>query len=240
MKSTESTCRNPECGKLYFKFKTTDKYCSFDCSKKCEKPPNLKLAPISKPITPKCKVCREKFTPKRQSTEPTCDNYDCKVKYATEYAKKLGLQNAKDLRAKKFKEKRETIEKLKTLSQLESEAKKSFQKWVRLRDKGKPCISCGTPKENDRAGGHFYSAGMYSGLMFNPDNCHSQCNTHCNRYLSGNLLEYRKGLLSRYGIEFVENLDSIADAKRDYKYTRQELIEIKNKYDIMIKQNIFI
>lgn len=48
MKSTESTCRNPECGKLYFKFKTTDKYCSFECSRKCEKPPNLKLTPISK------------------------------------------------------------------------------------------------------------------------------------------------------------------------------------------------
>lgn len=48
MKSTESKCRNPECEKPYFKFKTTDKYCSFECSRKCEKPPKLKLTPLNK------------------------------------------------------------------------------------------------------------------------------------------------------------------------------------------------
>jgi hypothetical protein len=43
-------------------------------------------------------------------------------------------------------------------------------------------------------------------------------------------LEYRAGLIERYGKEFVEQLESEANSKRDYKYTKQELIDIKNKY----------
>jgi len=129
-------------------------------------------------------------------------------------------------------------ENVKTLSQYEAEAKKSFQKWVRMRDAGKNCISCDKPT-NDPAGGHFYSAGTYSGLMFNPDNCHLQCNTNCNKHLSGNLLEYRKGLLKRYGNEFVDNLDNLSIELRNYKYTKIELQEIKQKYDAKIKNNDF-
>lgn len=134
--------------------------------------------------------------------------------------------------------KKELKEAVKTLSDYESEAKKSFQLWVRRRDRGKPCISC-NKFTNDPAGGHFYAAGIYSGLMFNPDNCHLQCNVYCNRALSGNLLEYRKGLINRYGIAFVENLDNISNEKRNYKYTKEELIEIKKKYDLKIKNNDF-
>ncbi len=127
---------------------------------------------------------------------------------------------------------------VKTLSQYEAEAKKSFQLWIRKRDADKNCISC-DKKTNDPAGGHFYSAGTYSGLMFNPLNCHLQCNTACNKYLSGNLLEYRKGLIKRYGNEFVENLDNLSVELRNYKYTKQELIDIKKKYDLKIKNNEF-
>lgn len=129
-------------------------------------------------------------------------------------------------------------EALKTLSDYEKEAKVIFQKWVRLRDAGQNCISCDKPVK-DPAGGHFYGAGTYSGLMFNPDNCHLQCNAHCNKFLSGNLLEYRKGLINRYGIEFVENLDNLSIQLRNYKYTKIELQEIKQKYVLKIKNNDF-
>lgn len=129
-------------------------------------------------------------------------------------------------------------EALKTLSDYEKDAKVVFQKWIRFRDAGKNCISCNKPVK-DPAGGHFYSAGTYSGLMFNPDNCHLQCNTHCNKFLSGNLLEYRKGLINRYGIEFVDNLDNISIQLRNYKYTKLELQEIKQKYALKIKNNDF-
>jgi hypothetical protein len=127
-------------------------------------------------------------------------------------------------------------DKLKTLSQYEAEAKKSFQKFVRLRDSGLECISCGNKSPKDWCGSHYYSAGMYSGLMFDERNCHGACNTYCNKMLSGNLLEYRKGLIKRYGIEFVDKLENESDSKRNYKYTKAELIAKKIKFDILVKE----
>lgn len=150
---------------------------------------------------------------------------------AMSFVKQKVIKEKKSIESEKTKKMRENV---KTLSQYEAEAKRSFQKWVRLRDAGKNCISCDKPT-NDPAGGHFYPAGIYSGLMFNPDNCHLQCNTACNKNLSGNLLEYRKGLIKRYGSYFVENLDKLSNELRNYKYTKQELIDIKKKYDLLIK-----
>jgi len=72
--------------------------------------------------------------------------------------------------------------------------------------------------------------------MFDERNCHGACNTYCNKFLSGNLIEYRKGLIKRYGNEFVEQLESEADSKRNYKYTKAELIAKKLQYDILIKE----
>jgi hypothetical protein len=105
-----------------------------------------------------------------------------------------------------------------------------------MRDAKLPCISCGNANAKDWSGGHFYSAGMYSGLIFDERNCHKQCNTYCNKYLSGNLLEYRKGLTKRYGEDFVIELDRISIEKRNYKYTKEELIAKKLQYDIKIKE----
>lgn len=167
----------------------------------------------------RCKICQVVFTPSRQ-LQGVC-GYECAKVYADK------------LKANKAKQERKILkEKLKTLSEYEADAKKSFQRFIRFRDKDLPCISCGNANPTDWAGGHFYSAGMYSGFIFDERNCHKQCNTHCNKHLSGNLLEYRKGLIKRYGNDFVNELDNISDSKRDYKYTKAELIAKKLQYDI--------
>lgn len=128
---------------------------------------------------------------------------------------------------------KESREKLKSLSTLEGEAKKEAQLWARLRDAGQPCISC--DKFSDMVdGGHYLSAERYSGLMFHPHNISLQCRK-CNRFLHGNPIEYRKGLIKRYGLTFVENLEALGDANRVRKYTREELIEIKKFYQSKIK-----
>lgn len=175
----------------------------------------------------KCKVCGILFTPV-QFAQAVC-NYKCAIIHSK------NLKDQKEQREWKA-EKAVLKDKLKTLSEYEADAKKSFQKWIRLRDASLPCISCNNSNTKDWAGGHFYSAGMYSGLMFDERNCHKQCNTHCNKYLAGNLLEYRKGLIKRYGIEFVEVLDQVSNEKRNYKFTKDELIAKKLKYDILIKE----
>jgi len=125
--------------------------------------------------------------------------------------------------------------KLKTIGEYKAEARKSFQKWIRLRDIDKPCISCNSTTADTFDGGHFYKAEVYSGLIFNENNCHKQCRK-CNRFMNGNELNYRKGLIARYGIDYVTNLDNICDINRVKKYTKEELIDKKLQYDIKIKE----
>lgn len=125
--------------------------------------------------------------------------------------------------------------KLKTIGEYKAEARKSFQKWIRLRDSDKPCISCNSSTSELFDGGHFYKAEVYSGLIFNENNCHKQCRK-CNRFMNGNELNFRKGLIARYGIDYVTNLDNICDINRIKKYTKEELIAKKMQYDIKIKE----
>lgn len=144
--------------------------------------------------------------------------------------RKLKVKQTKD---KAFKD--DLRQKLKTLSDYEAEAKKVFQKWVRLRDIELKCISCGTQNPKLWHGGHFKKSEIYSGLIFDERNVHKQC-SRCNVFLNGNEGEYRIGLVNRYGKEYVEKLEADSIIKRNYKYTKDELIQIKNLYNGKIKE----
>jgi hypothetical protein len=51
--------------------------------------------------------------------------------------------------------------------------------------------------------GHYRTVGSSPELRFNEENCHIQCE-HCNSHLSGNIIEYRKRLIAKIGIDRVE------------------------------------
>ena len=112
---------------------------------------------------------------------------------------------------------------------LRKKAGEIFRKWIRQRDEGLGCISCGS--HNAIQAGHFYSAGHYPGLEFDEHNVNSQC-LQCNYHKHGNLLEYRKNLVNKIGQEAVDMLDyKAAQFKRNgYKHDRFRLIEIIDKY----------
>lgn len=103
-----------------------------------------------------------------------------------------------------------------------------FNKWIRERDKNKPCISSGSKPEQ---AGHFYPAGSYSGVRFDEVNVNGQSKED-NCYKAGNEEAYRVGLIGRYGIETVKELEEKAKATRLYKWSREELEEIITKYKI--------
>jgi hypothetical protein len=148
--------------------------------------------------------------------------------------KQIIPQAKKEVERKQKASDKKQREKLKTLSQLEAEARKYFQRYIRLRDQDKPCPSCGTYTADLWDGGHFYKAEIYSGLIFDERNCHKQCRK-CNRFLGGNENNYRLGLIHRFSKEYVLQLDADAIQKRDYKYSREELLEIKAHYKQKIK-----
>ncbi len=120
---------------------------------------------------------------------------------------------------------------LKTIHQLIAEADTAFMAWVRERDRqaGYACISSGQPLDwsgNQVDAGHFRSRGAASQIRYHPDNCHAQSKRE-NRYLAGNAVEYRIGLIDRIGIDRVEALE--AD-NTPHKWHRDELIEIRDRY----------
>jgi hypothetical protein len=183
---------------------------------------------IKKVKQKKCKVCKEYFTPIKQF-QPCCfPPKECWKIHVLNLKKKQFQDQCKE-------ERKSFYESEKGLDQLEHEARKEFQSWIRLRDVDYACISCGTTYTRQWDGGHFYKAELYSAMIFNEMNCHKQC-CYCNDHLDANLLEYRKGLIKRYGIEYVEELERIKDSLRSYKYSKSELLEIKAKYKQKINQ----
>lgn len=116
-----------------------------------------------------------------------------------------------------------------TIPDLIAKASKRLHRYIRERDKENGCISCSNGKVENA--GHYYSAGSVPSMRMDEDNIHGQC-IACNKWRSGNLIEYRKSLVNRYGEDFVKVLDIKADAyKRDgWKWTREYLEEIINKY----------
>jgi len=130
-----------------------------------------------------------------------------------------------------------TIQKYKKYSvpKLIEIATRHCNKYIRLRDDGKPCVSCDSYSVLEA--GHFYSGGHYSSLRFHENNIHGQCK-RCNSHLHGNLNEYRKNITNRISIGDLSELDfNVSMYKRTlFKWDRFDLIEIIEKYKQKIKE----
>lgn len=124
-----------------------------------------------------------------------------------------------------------------SLTSLLNSTKTICHEYIRKRDIGKPCISCGSPYSGQEDAGHFYSGGKFSSIKFDEDNIHSQC-IQCNRFKEGMHEDYRLGLINRFGKEFVDKLDQKAEQYKqsNFKWNRQMLIEIKEYYKQKLKE----
>ena len=109
--------------------------------------------------------------------------------------------------------------------------------YIRLRDEGKPCVSCGIPYKSDFDAGHFYSGGKFSNLKYNENNIHGQC-IQCNRMNEGMHEHYRLYIVERIGHSNLDELDRQASQylKTSFKWDRQELTKIRNYYKLKIKK----
>lgn len=168
----------------------------------------------------RCKVCKVKFEPK-YFNQKTCFDTKCIVQYGKEVKKKEWN-----------KEKKARKEKLKSNSDHIQELQKIFNTFIRLRDKDKPCISCGKQLGSKFDAGHYRSAGGNPELRFNEFNVHAQC-VYCNQHLHGNLIDYRKGLIKRIGVDMVEWLEGPHDAN---KLSIPEIKDLKEYYSKQIKE----
>jgi hypothetical protein len=162
----------------------------------------------------KCKICRTPFE-KMSISHKTC-GIECSLQL-------VALEKEKKLRKEYLSEK----ERLKSRREWLKDAQTVVNAYIRLiRDKGKPCISCGRHHKGQMHAGHYLSVGAHPELRFCEINIHAQCSP-CNNHLSGNIVNYRKGLIAKIGIEQVEWLEGHHDPK---KYTIPELQEIIQIY----------
>jgi hypothetical protein len=147
----------------------------------------------------KCPVCKEPFQ-KWSSTQKTCTNVKCALQLAVENREK---KERKATKARKVE--------IRTKREWMKIAQAAWNKYVRVRDYGKPCPCCNSLPTVKFGGNtdccHYRSIGAASHLRFHLHNAHAGC-VKCNRYLSGNVSEYRIGLIKRIGIEKVEALES--------------------------------
>lgn len=108
--------------------------------------------------------------------------------------------------------------------------------YVRLRDKGKPCISCGEPWRIDFQAGHYHKAELFETLKFNLHNIHGQC-VECNIHNDGNHEMYNLHLPRRIGQEAFESLQELAqiDKHQVKVWNLENLKEIRNNVKMLIR-----
>ncbi len=167
-----------------------------------------------------CEVCERVFVPDRMGQlvcRPACAM--------------ARVRNAKKAERESVRARKEAI---KSKADWAREAQTAFNAWIRARDEGLPCISCGRHHQGQWHAGHYLSTGARPELRYTESNVHRQC-APCNTHLSGNAVLYRIGLINRIGSDAVEWLEGphelpkwTADDYRAIRDTyRQKLKEIK-------------
>jgi hypothetical protein len=181
----------------------------------------------------KCKVkgCYGRFIPRSSmhcACSPVCALTIARAKREKDEQRKRSDERKKD---------REKRDKLKTRSDYMKDAQREFNRYIRLRDCGLPCICCGLDLGHGELGGafdcgHYRSVGSAPHLRFHEDNAHAQ-RKQCNRYGGGRAVDYRIGLVRRIGLERVEALEADQSPKH---YTIEDLKHIIATYRAKAKE----
>ena len=177
----------------------------------------------------RCGACKTLFIPTRP-LQAAC-GLECSIAIAQdrEKLKRLRAAHTKADRQQNRKDKQAFNER--DRSWWIKKAQYEFNKWIRTRDAGLPCISCNVTTGQFHAS-HYRSIGAAPEIRFSEINVHRGC-AQCNSYKSGNIGEYRLGLIKKIGIEQVEWLEGPHEPKH---YTIDQLREIRDKYKSLSKE----
>lgn len=179
-----------------------------------------------------CKFCKAHFVPVKQF-QSVCD-YRCAIALVNkenaakaETARKKAASEAKAKEKAGVARRRKRKNELKTARELAPEAQAVFNRYVRIRDYGKPCISCNRMPQEKFGGsmdcGHYRTRGAASHLRFNLHNTAGQC-VYCNRNRSGAQKAFEKGLIKRIG---QAKVDALNENNRTRKFDAHYLRRIK-------------
>lgn len=157
------------------------------------------------------------------------------AKLATRQAAKRSADSAKIERLAKADLRKRKMD-VKPIGYWMRRAQVEFNRFIRARDAGLPCISCGHPDDGSRQrhASHYRSVGGNPSERFNELNVWASCSI-CNSHLSGNLTAFRVALVGRVGIDAVEALEGHHEPKR---YRREDYQAIEAEYKAKLKELI--
>lgn len=205
---------------------------------------------MRKPSRRKCKVCGEYFVPKFHDIRIRwcCPEHGAilameerekeKVKAA---AKRIKEQKEAEKAGRKHR--KERLAELRPAGYYKAQAQQAFNAYIRARDAGLPCISCGETNPPDLHGGqwdcgHFKTVGANPELRFEERNAHKQCkscNAGAGKYTTKEATvaqQYEAGLVARYGQEYVDWLNGPHEMTN---YRREDFIRIRDEYRAKLK-----
>ncbi len=99
---------------------------------------------------------------------------------------------------------------------------------VQVRDKDKPCCTCGTSNPDIKYdAGHYRTRGACPELRFEESNIHKQCSVKCNQHGSGMRKEYQGFIIFNYGEDKLTWLDEkhkpLKEQYSDYEAVKEQI-----------------
>ncbi|MEE4341452.1 recombination protein NinG [Pseudomonas alliivorans] len=184
--------------------------------------------PAKAPKAKKCRVpeCGASFVPQKLGQavcSPACAIVDAPRNQA-KARKALAQVERSEIKVRK--------EKLKSRADHMRDTQTAFNAWIRERDIGLPCVSCGRHHNGQWHAGHYRSVGGHPALRFEPLNVWRQC-APCNTHKSGDLVNYRAELVARIGVDKVDWLEGPHEPQ---KYTIEELKALTAKYRALTRE----
>lgn len=169
----------------------------------------------------KCKRCGEYHEAESGVQLPA--GFFCSKEHAIEHGLEASRKRAERLRAKAVRaqaveaknaakrDRERTARRKKELNRSHhlDQLQKLVNQWVvHVRDKDKPCCTCGTTNPFIKYdAGHYRSRGACPEARFMLTNIHRQCSVRCNVHGSGMRSEYIDFIRSEYGQEHLDWLD---------------------------------
>lgn len=191
----------------------------------------------------RCKRCGEYHEAESGVQLPA--GFFCSKEHAIEHGLEASRKRTGRLRAKAAlaqaveaknaaKRDRERKMEVKPLSYWMKRAQAAVNAYIRARDAGQPCISCGKPDDgsHQRHASHYRSVGGHPELRFCELNIWASCSV-CNNYLSGNLVPFRAALVAKIGLDKVEFLEGPHEPKR---YRKEDYQAIEAEYKAKLKK----
>jgi hypothetical protein len=187
-----------------------------------------------KPKLKKCKACKQLFQP-FNSMAKVC-GIECALVLARAKRAKREASAEKAEKAEARKAKMAFMEN--DTKRLKALAQKTFNAFIRERDKDEGCVSCDKPSTWASGlwhAGHYLTTAAKPQLRFNELNVHKQC-SQCNLFLSGNVARYKARLWQKIGTDAVEALENdntkaryrAEDYRKIIQIYKQKLKELKN------------